>query len=251
MSTKIAANNIYNRFKKSLRYGGFKFTCNMCGFKARKMISTGHKHPIFQENVIVGAGFRKNAICPLCCATDKLRLVYYYLANYTDIFKTPNKILHFAPELELKRKILKNHDNSYIEADINPKKAKNVIDITNIPFEDNSFDYIICNHVLEHVEDEKQALKELKRVIKPSGKIILTFPVCLSNKNTFEDPSIKSLEDRFKYYCQEDHVRLYGLDFASRAKKVGLKTKTFEPDAKIAQKYAFSKAGIVYILKKN
>lgn len=117
------------------------------------MLSTGHKHQIFLDNTIIGAGYRNNAVCPICYSKDKDRLVYYYLKKYTNIFKDKENVLHIAPEGQLRRRIKNNRKINYIDGDINLDYVSNYIDITNIQYDDNYFDYIIINHVLEHVLD--------------------------------------------------------------------------------------------------
>lgn len=107
--------------------------------------------------------------------------------------------------------------------------------MTKMPFEDDTFDYIIANHVLEHIEDERSAISELKRCVKKSGKIMLSFPVTMDVK-TFENPDLKSKEDKIYYYGQEDHVRLYGKDFKERLESYGLKIEVYRPEELLSPK---------------
>jgi ubiquinone/menaquinone biosynthesis C-methylase UbiE len=97
------------------------------------------------------------------------------------------------------------------------------MDLHNAPFEDNSFDVVFCNHVLEHVEDDKQCMSELYRVMKPGGFGIFQVPIDYTREKTYEDKSITSPEDREKHFWQKDHVRLYGLDYPTRLTAAGFK----------------------------
>ncbi len=241
--------------KKRFKCFGFKYTCNICHSKVNHWLSGGTKHQIFEDNQIIGAGYRKNYKCPVCGMKDKDRLVYYYINKHTDMLKKANTILHFAPEKlickQIKRKCKLNKKLKYYNCDINSDNADLVMDITNIDFPDNTFDYIICNHVLEHIKDEKKALCELKRVIKPTGKIIMTVPICISNAHTIEDDKATSPEERMNKFCQEDHVRLYGRDFPQRLAKWGLKVEEFRVNnPKLESKYGFLENGIIYIISK-
>ena len=101
-------------------------------------------------------------------------------------------------------------------------------DIQDMPFEDNTFDVIFCNHVLEHVDDDKKAMSELHRVMKPGGFGIFQVPIDYNRETTFEDPSITSEEDRVKHYWQKDHVRLFGLDYLSKLESVGFKAQRID-----------------------
>jgi len=240
-------------FLNKIRFYGKTYTCNICKSNLRTMLYGGHEHPIFIENEIVGAGFRENYKCPVCKSKDKERLVYYYIENYTNILTGKNTVLHFAPEFETKKRIKKNKKAIYYNGDLDEKKADMKVDITNICFKENTFDYIICNHVLEHVIDEKKAFEELKRVIKKDGKIILTVPVCISNDKTIEE-NLKTKEERMAKFCQEDHVRLYGNDITKRIKKYGFKVEEYDfykkEGEELFEKYGMLENGIIYILTK-
>ena len=128
---------------------------------------------------------------------------------------------------KLKKK-LRNCDNlTYITADIEVGRADRVEDITNISFSDETFDYIICNHILEHILDERKAFAELKRCIKKNGKIIFSVPICWEI-DTLEDERIASKQDKLLMYGQEDHVRLYGKDIVSRLEQNGFEYQYYQ-----------------------
>ena len=165
----------------------------------------------------MGGGYRY-ALCPRCHSTDRERLVYWYIINKTKILNSSKNIRlsHIAPEKNL-QKILKSFSHiKYISGDLNPLVANRKIDITNINFGNDYFDFIICNHVLEHVQDDRKAMSELFRVLKPGGEAILQVPISKYNKETFEDFSIILSEEREKYFGQKDHVRIYGKDYKNK-----------------------------------
>ena len=133
------------------------------------------------------------------------------------------KILHFAPELIFHKRFSSIPDVDYYPVDLNPKAfgIRQVVDITDIPFDDNTFDLIMCTHVLEHIPDDRKAMSELYRVLKPNkGVALLTVPIDNSRTITLEKPEYNTPELRSKYYKQSDHVRLYGLDYPDRLRAV-------------------------------
>ena len=122
----------------------------------------------------------------------------------------------------------KNKATDYFPCDINPVDNWYKVDITKIPFSDNSFDFVISNHVLEHIQDEKKAVCEIKRVLKPQGMWMFSFPI-RTDENTFEDESIITPEERLKVFGQSDHVRLYGKDYKKRFENYGIKLQEYRP----------------------
>ncbi|WP_172667764.1 class I SAM-dependent methyltransferase [Flexilinea flocculi] len=126
-------------------------------------------------------------MCPCCSSLERHRLLYDYLENHTDIFKESCSILHFAAEGNIKNKLFENTQIDYYSADIVKNRAMYQVDITKIPFPSQKFDYVLCNHVLQDIEDDRKAIMEMKRVLKSNGTIILSFPLCISQHNTYED----------------------------------------------------------------
>lgn len=126
-------------------------------------------------------------------------------------------VLHIAPEACFIDRFEKWHGANYITADIESPLAKVKMDIHDIPFEDNKFDVVLCNHVLEHVEDDIRAVSEISRVLKSSGLAILQVPFFYPiAEKTLEDPAIVDKREREKLFGQDDHVRKYGLDYPQR-----------------------------------
>lgn len=165
---------------------------------------------------------RKNTVCPNCGSLERTRMLLFYLEKETKIFEDGQKVLHFAPEDGLKM-IFKNQKQpkDYVNGDINPNYADQVMDIMEIPFSDNEFDYIICSHVLGHVSDEHKALTEMYRVLKPKGKAIVLTLLNKKNLPTFENPEIVDPKERLKNYGEPDLLRLHGNDVGSRIEKAG------------------------------
>jgi len=172
---------------------------------------------------------RENAMCPKCGSLERHRLFYLYLKKVIPIDRKI-KVLHFAPE-KILTSLFKSYNNiEYLSADINPSVAMVKEDITNISFQDNSFDIIFCSHVLEHIEDDHKAMKELHRVLKPDGFAILQVPIYYEFNGrkidkTYEDFSVSSPEEREKVFGQKDHFRVYGRDYSDRLTKTGFKVK--------------------------
>jgi predicted SAM-dependent methyltransferase len=156
--------------------------------------------------------------CPRCRSHDRERHLLMYFDKFLVWDRVQKgRILHFAPERNLARQIKEYHPLEYIKADLYPVAADiQHEDITKLSFADNMFDLLIANHILEHVDDDAAALKEIFRVLKPGGLAILQTPYSTKLQTTFEDKAIIGAADRLQAYGQEDHVRLYGLDFFSK-----------------------------------
>ncbi len=203
-----------NKYKGSNKY------CPICDSYLKEFLPVVFNNPTESSSFII----RKNAKCPVCGSIERHRLMYLYLMNKTNIFKPPiKKVLHTAPELILTEKLATNKYIEYISSDINPKKAgaKLKIDLTNIDVADDTFDIIISSHVLEHIVDDKKALTEMYRILKPGGWALIIVPIIA--EKTFMIPDIKTDRDRFLFYGKEDHVRGYGLDFKEFLKDAGFK----------------------------
>lgn len=204
-----------------------EYYCNLCDHYVPFMLDTGIDSEVFSKRKIIGGGRRKNCVCPICGGADRERWVRYVLINELHIDSKEARILHFAPEEHLEHIFRKCANLDYITADIEEGRADIVEDITNISFESESFDYIICNHVMEHIADEEKAFSELKRCVKKDGKIIFSVPICWEI-DTYEDKNIVTEEERLNAYGQKDHVRLYGKDIAERLKEYGFQVECYK-----------------------
>ena len=177
---------------------------------------------------------RPNAGCPVCKSAERHRLVGYYMNNYINL--PPLSVLHLSPEKTIYN-ILHNYVREYVCADLNPDGFKPLpcikLDITDINCEDNKYDMIIASHILEHVLDDRVAMKELLRVLVPKGKLIALVPQNFNSEVTDEDSTITDPLIRTKRFGQYDHVRLYGLDFSQRLKEAGFYVKAYIPTVRI------------------
>jgi SAM-dependent methyltransferase len=159
-----------------------------------------------------------------CGSLERHRLLWLYLKERTDLFDgTPKSVLHVAPESCLEPQLQQRLGAGYITADLFNPSATVKLDIMDITFPDQTFDVIFCSHVLEHVADDRKAMRELHRVLKRDGWAIVLVPI-LAEK-TFEDPTIVDPEARLQAFGQSDHVRIYGLDYTDRLRDAGFKVE--------------------------
>lgn len=166
---------------------------------------------------------RENALCPNCLSLERHRLLWLYLNDRTNFFTTQLDVLHIAPEDCFIKRFAKIHGERYITADIESPLARVKMDIQAMPFAENSFDVVLCNHVLEHVADDLAALREIRRVLKPGGFAILQVPFFSPVPDiTFEDATVTDKRERERLFGQADHVRRYGKDYPGRIQQAGL-----------------------------
>lgn len=164
---------------------------------------------------------RNNVLSPSTLSLERHRLLWLYLKNETDFFTTPKKVLHFAPEQAFYQLFRNQKNLDYTTTDLLSPLADVKADICALPFADNSYDVILCNHVLEHIPDDLQAMRELYRVLKPDGMGIFQIPQDLNRAVTFADDSITDPKQRAEIFGQYDHVRIYGRDYFDRLRSVG------------------------------
>ncbi|CEL25322.1 hypothetical protein MB9_1687 [Methanobacterium formicicum] len=175
-----------------------------------------------------GENSRPNAQCPNCGSLERHRATYMFLKENTGVFKENIRLLHVAPE-KILYDIFRAHKNiDYLTVDLNDKSdhVMEKMDIQDIQYSDNTFDFIYCSHVLEHVPNDRKAIDELYRVLKPDGKALILVPMNRSLDETLEDPGYNTPELRLKHYLQSDHLRLYGSDFTHRLEDAGFKILT-------------------------
>ena len=168
---------------------------------------------------------RENVLSPSTLSLERHRLLWLYLKHQTDFFIKPKKLLHFAPEQAFYKRFKRIKHFEYVTTDLNSPIATVKADICNLPFESNSFDAILCNHVLEHILDDTKAMQELFRVMKPGGMGVFQVPQDLRRNITFEDHTITNRKQRAKLFGQYDHVRVYGKDYYTRLNTVGFESK--------------------------
>ena len=169
---------------------------------------------LHKEIGIIGSDVN-NFSCSYCRSTDRERhLRLYFERTHQCQHVRGSRILHFAPERRFAPWLASLGPVEHVLADLYPSSpAVRKIDLEALPFEDNYFDAVIANHVLEHVDDDEKALSEILRVLKPGGVAILQTPYCEGISREIEDKLVVSDEARLQLYGQEDHVRLYGRDF--------------------------------------
>lgn len=197
---------------------------------------------------------RENVLAPGTLSLERHRLLWLYLKNETSFFTENLKVLHFAPEQAFYKRFrnLKNLD--YTTTDLNSPLADVKADICNLPFDDNSFDFILCNHVLEHIPDDTKAMQELYRILKPGGTGIFQIPQDLTRATTFEDNSITDPKERATIFGQYDHVRVYGRDYFEKLRTTGFQvdevdyTKTL-PNERL-ERFRLAKGELIPVVKK-
>ena len=199
---------------------------------------------------------RNNVLSPSTLSLERHRLLWVYLKNETDFFTSnvKKKVLHFAPEQAF-YKLFRNQKNlDYTTTDLFSPLADVKADICNLPFDDNSYDIILCNHVLEHIPDDTKAMQELFRVLKPGGMAILQIPQDLSRTTTFADDSITDQKERAEIFGQYDHVRIYGRDYFDKLRSIGFTVVEEDYTNKIApeliEKYCLAKGEIIPVCYK-
>lgn len=164
---------------------------------------------------------RTNVLSPSTLSLERHRLLWLYLQRHTDFFTKKLKVLHIAPEQAFYKRFKKQPNLDYITADLYSPLADVIADICNLPFASHSFDVVLCNHVLEHIEDDKKAMQELYRVLKNGGWGIFQVPQNLDLDVTFSDNTITDPKERTRIFGQYDHLRVYGKDYFDKLKEIG------------------------------
>jgi len=202
---------------------------------ARPILALGLKGERY-EDPIDGKTFRKflpygygkqreNVLSPSTLSLERHRLLWLYLIKKTDFFSAKSKVLHFAPEQAFYKRFRNMENLDYTTTDLNSPLADVKADICDLPFDDNTYDIIFCNHVLEHIPNDEKAMLELYRVLKPGGMAILQIPQDLNRATTFEDNSITDPKKRAEIFGQYDHVRVYGLDYFDKLRSIGFQVE--------------------------
>ncbi len=205
---------------------GARFECPFCHWRFRRMRSAGFDYAVLREKDVVGASCHPNDVCPRCRSNARERLVYRYLQDHTSVFSEPLRVLHIAPEPHLRRQLRQVPGIRYVTGDLAQRWVSVRLDVMMLPFPDESFDLIICNHVLEHVLDDQAAMRELRRVLRPGRRALLQVPIAKALGDTLEDPTAVTEADRIRMFGQRDHVRLYAAgDYIRRLEKVGFRVE--------------------------
>ena len=195
---------------------GNRYTDPIDGKSFRTFLPYGYEAP------------RENVLSPSTLSLERHRLLWIYLKNETNFFSEALRVLHFAPEQAFFKRFRKLTNLEYTTTDLNSPLADVKADICNLPFEEAQFDVILCNHVLEHIPDDRKALSELYRVMKPGGWGIFQVPQDRSREHTFADPTITNPDERRRIFGQYDHVRVYGRDYFDILREAGFRVRAID-----------------------
>ena len=228
-----------------LFYIGRGRECPLCGCRRRRFLPYGYVTP------------RADALCPRCLALERHRLLWLFLERETRLTAELPRLLHVAPEVSLMRKLRRAYRSvpeRYVTADLESPLADMHFDIQHIPLPDDSVDAVICNHIMEHVEDDRRAMRELHRILRAGGRGIVLAPVDYARAATFEDASITDAAERTRIFGQYDHRRIYGRDYADRLRGVGFEVEERDYAAEVSPRerelYALPSADRLYIVRK-
>lgn len=227
---------------RGLRHRGYAVECPCCGGTFSEFL------PYLDK---------QNVLCPSCDSLERHRLLWLYLMNEMPIYSEHLKILHFAPEYILQKRLRRLKNLDYLSVDLfSPLAMQTGVDILNLPFDENSYDLILCSHVLAHVSDDRKALREMKRVLKTTGTLILlTGETPNGQTTTLEYENVNSAEERLKLYGRSDRFRIYGSDFAQRCEKEGFSVKLVKyaeqfPD-EVRTQFGLSTKDTIYLCSKK
>ena len=227
-------------FQKSRRYrrqykgfAGSGYTCNVCGAMYTRFVPdhpTAENRTAIESNGVI-AGYGENIFCPACMSTARERLLIAFLSAMIDL--KGKKILHLSPEKNVFHFLIQQA--TVTTADLLPGFYKTIDgmvqkqDATNLGFADNSFDMVIANHILEHIPDDRKAMREIFRVMKPAARAILQVPYSEKFALSIEEPFITDSNRQSALFGQKDHVRIYSLkDYVQRLKDAGFLVIVFD-----------------------
>ena len=224
-------------------FKGTRFTDPIDGSSYRKFLPYGYQK------------IRENALCPGTLSLERHRLLWLYLERETNFIDNAIKVLHVAPEQVFYQKFRTFSHWEYTTTDLHSPLAEIKADLCELPFQDNYYDLILCNHVLEHIPEDQKAMQEMYRVLKPGGTLIAQVPLEENRTQTFEDNSITDKATRTEIFGQYDHVRIYGTDYYTRLESVGFDSHAIDFLKKLTsqekQKFALPYSEKIPIAIKN
>lgn len=225
-----------------LYFKGSRFTDPIDGSSYRKFLPYGYQN------------IRLNALCPGTLSLERHRLLWLYLQFKTNFLTDSLKVLHIAPEQVFYKKFKSFTNWDYTTTDLYSPLADIKADICALPFEDETYDLILCNHVLEHISDDRKAMRELYRILKKGGTLIAQVPLEEGRLKSFEDDSITDKKKRTEIFGQYDHVRLYGMDYYQRLESIGFQTEAVDFLKELSEKeiirYALPKKEDIPVARK-
>jgi methyltransferase family protein len=235
---------------------GSRLECPFCGWHFRRFRPAGFHYPVIIEKRVIGGHYHSDNICPRCLSNARERLAYLFLRDRTSLFKQDTLLLHVAPEPELAAALKRCSNIRYVSADLFLPEVMTRFDVLRMPFRDQTFDTVICNHVMEHVADDSLAMAEIYRVLKPRGWALLQVPIALALDKTIEDPTATTAADRIRLFGQSDHVRLYSsADYVARLEETGFRVSVTNYASELAEgttiKYALVAEEQIFVCAKS
>ncbi len=209
-------------------------TCPICGYSG-----------VF---ISVGRPPRRDARCLQCGSRERHRLMHLWLTEGGGDKLAGKRILHFAPEYAVQRMMRGNP--LYETADLRQPGVTHRLDITRTGLPAGSYDAVIAHHVLEHIDDDRAAMRELFRILRPGGLAVLSTPINASRRETYENPAVVSPAEREVHFSAPDHRRYYGLDFADRLAKARFRVETFRMPPESEPRYGLLRDEWIYIAHK-
>ena len=196
-------------------YVGRGRECVVCGARRRRFMPYGYVH------------LREDALCPSCLSLERHRMIWLWISRNTNLQSTLPTLLHIAPEVSLMRHFRRMYAESknYITADLESPLADMHFDVQHIPLADRSVDVVICNHLFEHIEDDRLAMREIFRILRDGGWGIMVVPENRGLETTFEDDTITDRAERTRLFGQYDHRRVYGRDYDDRLREAGFEVE--------------------------
>jgi SAM-dependent methyltransferase len=220
---------------RKLAFAGAGVHCPLCGNSARKFHSHGLDFEVLTRRQVVGGMRRDNDRCPICHACDRTRLMMHYLETVVGVGTKPVSILHVAPDFGLYLWLKRQQGVTYTGSDIDAARYRHIsnivtADLTKAPFADQSFDVVVCSHVMEHIPDDRKAMAEVLRILKPGGHALLLTPLAIDGLGTQEDITLNNPAEQERRFGQWDHLRIYGKDdYLARLNAAGFDASYFDP----------------------
>ena len=233
------------------RLRGDAVHCPFCERGYSRFLPAGIRSPVFDRESVVGGGRREGARCPHCLSLERERLMFLHRDRFMPAgARAPADLLHFAPEPSTRRRLERDAAVRYVTADLLADDVDLKLDVCALDLPDAAFDVVICNHVLEHVPDDGQAMREILRVLRPGGAAVLQVPIAVSLERTLEDPSVTTAEERRAVFGQVDHARLYGRDYRARLIAAGFELDELLPDPDTVARHGLDEREVLFVARR-